>query len=84
MASARSSRSMARWSSVGELAHLVVELGVADLAVLGLLGRLQLGAGGAHVGLVVLAVDHGAHDDQGHHGDQEDEGEAVLHGPRDA
>ena len=43
-ASARSARPAARQSSLRELAGAVVELGVADLAVLGLLRGLEVGA----------------------------------------
>src|SRR3954452_6380200 len=64
---------------LGELAHAVVELGVADLAVLGLLGRLELRAHGvlAGPGLARPPERHG--DDDDYDCGEENQCQSVFH-----
>jgi hypothetical protein len=63
---------------VGELARRVVELGVADLAVLGLLAKLEVGEPGVLFGLGNTLGEQWPQHERGHEG-EEQSAEENLH-----
>ena len=79
IASARSSASIAPVILFRQLAHPQVELGVADLPVLRLLGRLELGATTTEAIAFVLAPDDGTDHHQGHEPGEQQQRKGVLH-----
>src|SRR3954465_10947946 len=65
---------------IRELAHLVVELGVLDLAVLRLLGGLEGGAVVVAAAVDLRSAPQRPEHDEGHDERKRDDGQRELHG----